>query len=44
MKPRVGLVTRVVKGKLISAQVIKARGGVEVQRHIFLTAALGGSN
>jgi len=44
MKPRVGLVTRVVKDKLISVHVTKARGGVEVQRQIFLTAALGGSN
>ena len=44
MKPHVGRVTRVFNGKLISVHVIKARGGVEVQRQIFLTAALGGGN
>jgi hypothetical protein len=44
MKPRVGFVTRVVKGKLISVHVIKACGGVEVQSQIFLTAAIGGGN
>jgi hypothetical protein len=42
MKPRVGLLTRVVKGKLVSVHVIKACGGVEVQRQIFLTAAIDG--
>jgi len=44
MKPRLGLETRVVKGKIITVHVIKARGGVEMQRQIFLTAAVDGGN
>ena len=31
MKPRLGIVSRVVKGKIISVNIIKARGVVEVQ-------------